>query len=181
MKDRAQAVCGDSTFDPVNRVSRYFDPEASVLRVEFPLLSASSCSGAVHLSGAGTVWTVAHRPRRPWSRAAQELESLFSLSDNWDGEGAVAPAAALVSSSLELGTILEEAGVEPPARVVAGPLGEILFEWQQGTKKYFEVELESPYQGSWMMVLPGIPARHDKVNARALPSLLRALDEFFRP
>ena len=67
-----------------------------------------------------------------WNAIEMDLLALRRLEDNWDDLGALAPAPELVDSALVFMKMMHDENPSiPPNRVVAGPLGEIVFEWQR--------------------------------------------------
>jgi hypothetical protein len=82
------------------------------------------------------------------------------LDDDWDGLGAKAPSHELVASAVGLAHLLNERGVNPPQRVVAGIEGSVIFEWQLPDGTHEEVEIVRPLYAEVMLVEPGQPARH---------------------
>ena len=77
-----------------------------------------------------------------WSSIERELLALRRLENDWDGLGALAPAPEIVDSALTfVNSIRMQGPFLPPNRVLAGPLGEIVFEWQS-SGSIFEAEIE---------------------------------------
>jgi hypothetical protein len=77
-----------------------------------------------------------------WSSIEKELLTLRRLEDDWDGLGARAPALEVVDSALMfIKETRDRAPSRPPNRVLAGPLGEIVFEWQS-SGSIVEAEIE---------------------------------------
>jgi hypothetical protein len=95
-----------------------------------------------------------------WDKTAKELEALRDIKDNWDDAGAVPPASPVVQSAIGLANLLRARGMEPPARVVAGPDGCVILEWQGRDGSYCEVEVVGLFQAEVMLVEPGRPTRH---------------------
>lgn len=95
-----------------------------------------------------------------WSERFDELSDIRCLEDDWDGMGAEAPSAELVGSAIELAKRLRRGrDNDPPSRIVAGPAGTVLFEWQS-SGCYQEIEIVEPYQGEWMGERSGCPNDH---------------------
>ena len=67
--------------------------------------------------------------RTAWQSVMAELLELRSLSDDWDGDGAVAPGFAVVDSALTQAIRLRTKYHNPPDRVIAGVNGSVLLEW----------------------------------------------------
>lgn len=77
-----------------------------------------------------------------WSSIERELLALRRLEDDWDGLGALAPVPEIVDSALTfINETREMTPSRPPNRVLAGPLGEIVFEWQS-SGSIVEAEIE---------------------------------------
>lgn len=80
----------------------------------------------------------------PWNEAERKLLTLRRLDDDWDDLGAIAPKPELVDSVLELVRELRVSNPDlPPDRVLAGPIGEIIIEWQT-SEGILEIEIEQP-------------------------------------
>ena len=79
-----------------------------------------------------------------WALADDKLLALRNLADNWDDLGALAPTPELVDSAITFFRSLRALDdIFPPNRVLAGPMGEIVFEWQS-PGVVLEVEIERP-------------------------------------
>ena len=66
-----------------------------------------------------------------WTSIERQLLALRRLDDDWDQMGALAPEREVVDSALSFMRLLRQK--EPlmtPSRVVSGPGGEVVFEWQ---------------------------------------------------
>jgi hypothetical protein len=101
----------------------------------------------------------------PWQRVLERVQSFAGLTDDWDGEGSIAPSRELVKTAVDLANRLRHQQMPPPSRVAAGPDGTVLLEWQQqgqGGVIYFEIEVCAPGVAESMLVIPGQPTRHDK-------------------
>ena len=95
-----------------------------------------------------------------WEPAVVSMVELQHLGDNWDGQGARAPTHELLASAIGLAYTLHEQGVDPPTRVVPGPEGSVIFEWQDPDGAYTEVEVVRPLYAEVMLIQPGQPAKH---------------------
>lgn len=103
-----------------------------------------------------------------WHDAARTIAGFATLTDDWDGQGAIAPKPSLILKALSLLIELHDAHesnepihrlLPPPSRVGACPMGGILFEWQTGMK-YLEVEITPAGALEWMEERKGQPVRH---------------------
>jgi hypothetical protein len=96
----------------------------------------------------------------PWEPSVEKIVAFRDLGDNWDGQGARAPSYDLLVSAVGLAYLLYEQEVDPPSRVVSGPEGSVIFEWQFPDGTYGEVEVVRPLYAEVMWIEPGQPAKH---------------------
>jgi hypothetical protein len=96
----------------------------------------------------------------PWEPVVRKIIEFRHLDDNWDGSGAEAPSRELLESAIGLAYVFIENEVDPPARVVPGVEGSVLFEWQDPDGTYTEVEIVRPLYAEVMVIEPGQPAKH---------------------
>jgi len=96
----------------------------------------------------------------PWEPTVQALVEFQHLGDNWDGQGAVAPSYEQLESAIGLAYTLYQQGVNPPSRVVPGPQGSVIFEWQDPDGTYTEIEQVRPFYAEVLLIEPGQPAKH---------------------
>ncbi len=96
-----------------------------------------------------------------WEARFEDLVSIRTLHNDWDGMGAEAPLQELVDSALELFRLLRlpQSDTPPPSRIVASPLGTVVFEWHLDTS-YLEVEIPQPDFFQWMFETPGKQTLH---------------------
>lgn len=99
-----------------------------------------------------------------WSQCRDELLAIRALDEDWDGQGAKAPSAALVDSAIQLAEILRQRGVDAPCRIVPGVNGTVIFEWQQDGI-YREMEVIKPCHAEILEMSPGQPPKHWTVPA----------------
>jgi hypothetical protein len=97
-----------------------------------------------------TVAPVDDRGQAAWVDVVLALRRLYSLRDNWDGLGAIAPPRDLVRSAVELAEAISRRNAIPPTTAVATALGTILFGWDG--PDYLEIEVVAPYQAEWMVI-----------------------------
>jgi len=94
-----------------------------------------------------------------WGSAIEEVLSIQTLQDDWDGTGAVAPAHETVDTAYLLARSLQRAGLDPPTSVVATPSGAVALTWQCAGN-YTEIEVTSPREIDWMIVDADGRSRH---------------------
>lgn len=111
-------------------------------------------SGLLTSQDKGSQTTVAQ-----WEVILQHLHKMLTLRDNWDGEDAKAPARGKILSVIDLLNQIEHSNMHAPSRVVVGPEGEIVVEWQQDDN-YIELEVSKPYVGEWMFENSGMAPKH---------------------
>lgn len=100
------------------------------------------------------------RFKKAWDERTDDLLRIRMLKDDWDGLDAEAPDAALVDSAIDLFKMLRNEGrVLPPTRIVAGPTGTVVFEWQV-EDTYLEAEIIRPFRAEWMLKQAGQPTVH---------------------
>jgi hypothetical protein len=95
-----------------------------------------------------------------WESIVARIEAFQHLKDNGDSQGPQAPTAELLTSAIGLACTLHQQGVEAPTRVVPGPVGSVIFEWQDLDGTYTEVEVIRPFYAEVMVIQPGQPAKH---------------------
>lgn len=97
---------------------------------------------------------------KEWRNKFIELNQIRSLTDDWDGEGALSPTPELVDSVTELLKTLQSGkNVPPPSRIVVTPEGSTIVEWQTN-EMYFEAEISTPYHAECMVELPDSTFEH---------------------
>ncbi len=111
-------------------------------------------SGLLTSQDEGAQTTVAQ-----WEVILQNLRKMLNLRDDWDGEGAKAPARSSILSIIDLLHQLEQRDGPAPSRVVAGPAGEVVVEWQRAGN-YLELEVLEPFVGEWMFEDSGAAPKH---------------------
>ncbi|QVL34273.1 hypothetical protein KIH39_10305 [Telmatocola sphagniphila] len=78
-----------------------------------------------------------------WKAIQDQVALLFGLQDDWDGEGTLAPASALVEGAIRLTQKLQAIGELAPDRVHPSVNSTIYFEWH-APQEYREIEVVSP-------------------------------------
>jgi hypothetical protein len=109
--------------------------------------------------GLGLTGTLAGRACDPWERCVRELQALFGLQDDWDGEGSAAPAPANVETAVRLLQLASRFGEFPPPQVVPGGNGEVILAWRDDPV-YLEAEVVTPGRIEWMLAAPGQQTKH---------------------
>lgn len=80
--------------------------------------------------------------RYSWKSAIDELLRIRLLSDDWDGEGSLAPEQEVVDSAIRMATDFDRNRMPPPDRVVVTVNGTIIFERiEDGT--FMEIEVSA--------------------------------------
>jgi len=74
-----------------------------------------------------------------WLESINRLDSFFSLTDDWDGNGSIAPNRELIEMAKNLAKELMESSYPSPARVQAGANGTISFEFYEGDLTEIEI------------------------------------------
>lgn len=82
-----------------------------------------------------------------------DLYRIMSLSEDWDGLGAVAPSPLALRAAIELLEQLVSDDVPPPDRVLPTPMGAILIEWQR-KEAYLEATVTRTGAIEWMLESP---------------------------
>jgi len=95
-----------------------------------------------------------------WESAVEEMTAFQHLGDDWDGKGARVPSDEVLVSAIGLAYTLHEQRVGPPSRIVPGPEGSVIFEWQDPDGTYTEVEIVGWLFAEVMRIEPGQPAKH---------------------
>ena len=90
---------------------------------------------------------------KPWSTTMDHLLALRLLEDDWDGQGAEAPAPALVDAAISLALRLAANGVSEPDFAVAGVNGTVHFEWKRDS---IEIEVLAPDRAEMLTWKPGM-------------------------
>lgn len=94
---------------------------------------------------------------RQWSVLIDGLRAARQLEDDWDGQGAVAPAPALVDGAITLAQTLRVSGARPADFAIPGVNGTVVFEWHHPVE-YVEVEVVEPGRYVHRAVRSGLPA-----------------------
>jgi len=95
-----------------------------------------------------------------WNQITADLLRLRQLEDDWDGQGASAPAPDNVESALEwVRQMRSFTQAIPPSQVVPGVTGEVLLVWQRESF-FLEAEICQPGRVEWMLAVTGLPTKH---------------------
>ena len=81
--------------------------------------------------------------RQIWQELIANLVDLRSLDDDWDGQGAKAPAVELVDSAISLAGWLRDEQVIPAHYAIAGVNGTLHLEWINNQHS-IDIEIISP-------------------------------------
>lgn len=103
-----------------------------------------------------------------WEGVLAELARLRVLEEDWDGQGADAPAAGNLNRAQAW--VEEMRGREralPPSKVVPGAAGEVSLVWQS-PGFYLEAEISTPNQVEWLFAVEGQPTRQWKTDTGTL-------------
>lgn len=104
---------------------------------------------------AGTyVSTGAPRVREAWGQLIDKLISIRFLTEDWDGEGSVAPDPEAVVGATKLARNLKDQEYVPADRVTASVNGTVVFEWHTA-EGYQEIEVTSPVDAELRWVAKG--------------------------
>jgi hypothetical protein len=93
-------------------------------------------------------------PQRTWRELIDDLLGIRHLEDDWDGQGAEAPNPALVDGAIKLSLALQQRGVAPATRAIAGLGGTVYLEWQTPLT-YCEIEVLSPLEAECRFLRTG--------------------------
>jgi hypothetical protein len=104
-------------------------------------------------------------PSRAWSDVIDKLLVVRGLADDWDGQGAEAPAPALVDGAIALAQSLQANGLRPADLAVAGVTGTVILEWHDPAG-YLELEVAAPDRAEGRWVEKGSTAARTIVLAR---------------
>lgn len=105
-----------------------------------------------------------------WAKAFRRLADTVTLKDDWDGDGAKAPLAAVRDTAARVLRWLRGRAT-PPLHVGPGNNGNVILVWQSG-KAYFEIDIVGTGEIEWMQCLPGDKPRHgEQLDAEMLDSL----------
>lgn len=95
-----------------------------------------------------------------WNAVVDELLRLRRLPDDWDGQGAMPPAAEHVDQAISwVQQMRRFPQAIVPSRVVPGVRGELFLEWQDESL-YLVAEIAAPQRVDWLLAIPGEPNRH---------------------
>lgn len=66
---------------------------------------------------------------RTWQAVIGELSAFRALTDDWDGDGSLAPKSEVIDAAMSKALQLQNEVHVPPDRVIAGVNGTVIFEW----------------------------------------------------
>jgi hypothetical protein len=96
----------------------------------------------------------ATRSQTRWRSVFAAINAMAELSDDWDGDGAIAPPAQVLKNASRIAEILQSNDEPVPMRVVPTVNGTVVFEWNL-TGLYQEVEVEDGSSATLRRVVPG--------------------------
>ena len=96
---------------------------------------------------------------RTWARRWREIEAISRLGDDWDGEGARAPTAAILNTARRLLGQMSEDGDTAPSSITVSSDGTVIIAWKR-LGAYREAEVERAGIASWMERQAGVPTKH---------------------
>jgi len=76
-----------------------------------------------------------------WAELFTELDTFRLLTDDYDGQGAIAPTNEVVEGAIELLGDCRRMGLLPPSCVVAGVNGTVSLEWDLPDRQLVVVEV----------------------------------------
>ena len=99
-----------------------------------------------------------------WNHIADELARIRGFMEDWDGQGASAPAAENVEAAGKwVREMRSYPQAIPPSQVVPGVTGEVLLVWQK-EDFFLEAEVSKQDQIEWTLAIPGQPNKHWATN-----------------
>src|SRR5262245_18692690 len=84
-----------------------------------------------------------------WQKTLQDMERVRRLKGNWDGEGAVATDAVVLSKTDAVLAFLHQHGAPAPTTLGASRSGAIVLEWH-AAEKYVDIEVASIDAIQWL-------------------------------
>jgi hypothetical protein len=102
-----------------------------------------------------------------WPQLIDDVLALRNLRDDWDGQGAEGPDAAVADGALKFARDFQSAQMPSADRVIAGVNGTIFFEWH-GSGGYLEIEVTAPDRAEGRVVRKG--SDEAEVFTLSLPS-----------
>jgi hypothetical protein len=95
------------------------------------------------------------RAIQSWRERELELATIREFSENWDGRGSDAPAAAAMDAAALFLAIWKKKDHEnPPARVALSPSGFLSVDWLDGNA-LLRADIEDQNEIEWMRAIPG--------------------------
>jgi len=112
------------------------------------------------VDGATPVSILSVPVQEAWDHLVDDLLRFRLLNEDWDGQGAEAPKAAIVDGVLEW---VRQMRLYPqaitPVRVVPGVAGEVYLEWQNPSL-CLTADVSDPAHAEWTLIVAEHPARH---------------------
>ena|SRR3989338_4956505 len=103
-----------------------------------------------------------------WNDKFNDLNNLFELEDNWDGEGAIAPDPGIISAANALlSKIKFENRIIPPTRITASLDGTVFIDWENVDSRE-QLEFLSPDEAEWSFIGDNILPQHGAISLKNL-------------
>lgn len=102
-----------------------------------------------------------------WEHAVRELDGYRTLTDDYDGQGAKAPAPDTFDAAADLVRDLRRNGVPAPSSVVPGPNGSVNLEWDYADGVSASVEVTDPHEADVFLLAPGRQPEYWVLNRAA--------------
>jgi hypothetical protein len=95
----------------------------------------------------------------PWEPAMERILAFRQRGGVPEGQAAGAPTGEVMASAIALAYMLLRQGVDPPSRVVQGPGGSVVFQWQDEDQTHTDVEVVGWLLAEVMLIERGLPPK----------------------
>ncbi|MBA4067591.1 MAG: hypothetical protein C0501_28580 [Isosphaera sp.] len=102
-----------------------------------------------------------------WEAAVAKIDEFRALADDYDGQGARAPAPETIDAAAELVHGLTRAGVPSPTWVTPGVNGSVDLSWEFGGGVSVAVDVTEPDEADVFLLVPGRQPGHWVVTQTA--------------
>lgn len=109
-----------------------------------------------------------------WDSAVTAVRNMICLENDWNGMGALAPGIGAIEAAGRLIQFYRHCGSPGPDRVIASPMGTLVFEWLQSLGNLTEVEVTNSDICEW------VEYRDGKIQERRVLSAARPADRCSR-